>query len=106
MAETKTKKELTAEREAAEREAAEREAKHRAEIKKRNEEKVPVFIRRPEGEPEESITVTLNGRNYQIAYDETVMVPRKIARIVEEMQRNDAKARRKMSEREGMKPLS
>lgn len=92
MAETKTKKQS--------------EAEHRAAVKKRNEEKVPVFIRRPEGEPEDSITVTLNGKNYQIAYDETVMVPRKIARIVEEMQRNDAKARRKMSEREGMKPLN
>ena len=92
MAETKTKKQS--------------EAAHKAAVKKRNEEKVPVFIRRPEGEPEDSITVTLNGRNYQIAYDETVMVPRKIARIVEEMQRNDAKARRKMSEREGMKPLN
>lgn len=92
MAETKTKKQS--------------EAEHKAAVKKYNEEKVPVFIRRPEGEPEDSITVTLNGRNYQIAYDETVMVPRKIAHIVEEMQRNDAKARRKMSEREGMKPLS
>lgn len=92
MAETKKKKQS--------------EAEHKAAVKKRNEEKVPVFIRKPEGETENSITVTLNGKNYQILYDETVMVPRKIARIVEEMERNDAKARRKMSEREGMKPLS
>ena len=105
MAETKTKKELTEERAAAT-EAAEREAEHRAAVKKYYEEMVPVFIRRPEGEPEDSITVTLNGKNYQITYDETVMVPRKIARIIEESQDNDAKARRKMREREGMKPLN
>ena len=92
MAETKAKKQS--------------EAEHKAAVKKRNEEKVPVFIRKPEGESEDSVTVTLNGKNYQIVYDEQVMVPRKIARIVEEMERNDAKARRKMSEREGMKPLS
>lgn len=92
MAETKTKKQT--------------EAEHRAAVKKYNEEKVPVFIRRPESEPEDSITVTLNGRNYQIAYDTRVMVPRKIALIVEEMQRNEAKANKAMREREGDKPLS
>lgn len=80
-------------------------AEHKAAVKKYNEEKVSVFIRRPESETEDSVTVTLNGRNYQIAYDTKVMVPRKVALIVEEMQRNESNANRKIRDREGMKPL-
>ena len=80
-------------------------AEHKAAVKKYNEEKVPVFIRRPESETEDSVTVTLNGKNYQIAYDTKVMVPRKVALIVEEMQRNESNANRKIRDREGMKPL-
>lgn len=51
-------------------------------------EKVPVFIRRPEGVRDNSCTVTLNGKNYQILYDTEVMVPRCVALIVEESERN------------------
>ena len=79
---------------------------HRDAVKAYNNEMVPVFIRRPESETEDSITITLNGKNYQIMYDRQVMVPRKIALIVEEMQRNESKAEAAMRNREGMRSLN
>lgn len=69
------------------------------------DEKVPVFIPRPEGEPEDSITITLNGRNYQIQYNKQVMVPRRIALIVEESQRNKRIADDAMRRAAGTKKL-
>lgn len=63
------------------------------------EEKVPVLLRRPAGEPiGASHTVTLNGKNYQIMYDEEVMVPRKVKLIIEEKLRNEKLAEMRMAE--------
>lgn len=55
-------------------------------------ERVPVYIPRPELEKSTSRTVTVNGRNYQIAYDTQVMVPRFVAQVVQESMRNTRKA--------------
>lgn len=52
-------------------------------------EKIPVFIRRPEGVKDNAATITLNGTNYQIMYDREVMVPRCVALIAQEAQRNN-----------------
>ncbi|MBE7044811.1 MAG: hypothetical protein E7397_04725 [Ruminococcaceae bacterium] len=62
------------------------------------EEKVPVMIRRPAGMPiGASHTVTHNGKNYQIQYDEQVMIPRKIALILQEKERNEKKLELRMA---------
>lgn len=60
-----------------------------ARIKEFYEERVPVFIRRPEGVKDTACTITLNGKNYQILYNTEVMVPRCVALIVEESERNE-----------------
>ncbi len=66
------------------------------------EEKVPVLIRRPAGTPiGASHTVTINGKNYQIRYDETVLVPRKVALIIEEKERNERKLELRMAKMAG-----
>lgn len=66
------------------------------------EEKVPVLIRRPAGTPiGASHTVTLNGKNYQIRYDEEVSVPRKVALILEEKERNEKKLELRMAQMAG-----
>lgn len=51
-------------------------------------EKVAVFIRRPEGVKDNACTITLNGKNYQVLYNTEVMVPRCVALIAEESERN------------------
>jgi len=61
-------------------------------------ERVPVFIHRPESEKNTSRTVTVNGRNYQIAYDMQVMVPRFVAAVVEESMRNARRAQDRADE--------
>lgn len=62
------------------------------------EEKVPVLIRRPAGEPiGSSHTVTVNGKNYQIMYDEEVTVPRKVKLIIEEKEKNEKLAELRMA---------
>ncbi|MBR5271484.1 MAG: hypothetical protein IKV64_04795 [Clostridia bacterium] len=55
-------------------------------------ELVEVYVRKPEGEADNAFVVTLNGVNYQIRYGEKVKVPRKVALIIEESDRNMAKA--------------
>ena len=55
-------------------------------------EPVEIYIRKPEGEQGNSFVVTLNGVNYQIRYGEHVKVPRKVALIIEESDRNITKA--------------
>lgn len=63
------------------------------------EEKVPALVRRPAGEPiGSSLTVTLNGKNYQIMYDEEVLVPRKVKLILDEKNRNARLAEVRMTE--------
>lgn len=56
------------------------------------DERVPIYIPRPELEKNTSRTVTVNGCNYQIAYDTQVMVPRFVAQVVRESMRNTRKA--------------
>jgi len=41
--------------------------------------------------------VTHNGKNYQIQYDEQVMIPRKIALILQEKERNEKKLELRMA---------
>lgn len=55
-------------------------------------ELVEVYVRKPEGEADNAFVVTLNGVNYQIRYGERVKVPRKVSLIIEESDRNMAKA--------------
>ena len=55
-------------------------------------ELVEVYVRKPEGEADNAFVVTLNGVNYQIRDGEKVKVPRKVALIIEESDRNMAKA--------------
>lgn len=74
---------------------------HEQKVRDYYEEKVPVYIPRPEGEPEDSVTITLNGTNYQIQYDTEVTVPRKIALIVEESKKNKKNADDYMRKRAG-----
>ena len=62
------------------------------------EEKVPVIIRRPAGMPiGASHTVTVNGKNYQVMYDEEVMVPRNVRLILEQKEENERKAEERMA---------
>lgn len=51
--------------------------------KAHQEEKIPFVIRKPEGVEGDFTTVTVNGKNYQIAYGKTVMIPRFVAEIIE-----------------------
>lgn len=85
MAEAKTKA-LTPEEIA--QQAAEKEKKHREELEAYYNEKVEVYVHKPEYETENSVTVTHNGRNWQIMYNKRVTVPRYIALIIEESERN------------------
>ena len=55
-------------------------------------ELVEIFVRKPEGEESNAFVITLNGVNYQIRYGEKVKVPRKVALVLEESERNIAKA--------------
>lgn len=60
------------------------------ELKNFYEEKIPVLLRRPAGEQiGASQTVTVNGKNYQIMYDEEVFVPRNVKLILDEKLKNE-----------------
>lgn len=66
------------------------------------EEKVPVLLRRPADMPiGSSHTVTVNGKNYQVMYDEEVMVPRKVKLILDEKIKNEKQAELRMSQMAG-----
>lgn len=66
------------------------------------EEKVSVLLRRPPDMPiGSSQTVTVNGMNYQIMYDEEVMVPRKVQIILEEKAENEKKTELRIAEMAG-----
>lgn len=52
-------------------------------------ERVPVTLKRPESEKKEFRTVSVNGVNFQIEYGKTVMVPRYIAEIIKESEKNE-----------------
>lgn len=69
--------------------AASKSNNHESRLQDYYNEKVPVFIRRPEGVKDNSCTITLNGKNYQILYNTEVMAPRCVALIVEESERNE-----------------
>lgn len=55
-------------------------------------ERVPVTLHRPEGEKKDFRTVTVNGVNFQIAYGKQVMIPRYVAEIIAESEKNDREA--------------
>ena len=52
-------------------------------------ERVAVTLRKPESEQKEFRTVSVNGVNYQIAYGKTVLVPRFVAQIIKESEKNE-----------------
>ena len=52
-------------------------------------ERVPVTLKRPESEKKEFRTVSVNGVNYQIAYGKQVLVPRFVAEIIKESEKNE-----------------
>lgn len=69
------------------------------------DEPVPVTVKRPEGETANSLTVTHNGKNYQIQYNKEVMVPRKIAEIIHQSDENMAIAEEEMAKYAGFHEL-
>ena len=76
--------------------------KQNKEIQDFYEEKVPVMIRRPAGEPiGSSQTVTVNGKNYQVMYDEVVEVPRKVKLILDEKEKNEKSAQMRIADMAG-----
>ena len=52
-------------------------------------ERVAVTLKRPESEKKEFRTVSVNGVNFQIEYGKTVMVPRYIADVIKESEKNE-----------------
>ena len=52
-------------------------------------ERVPITLHRPESEKKEFRTVSVNGVNYQIAYGKQVQVPRFVAEIIKESEKNE-----------------
>lgn len=85
---------------------SEKKAEHEKRVAEYNAEKIPVIIPRPTDEVEDSVTITLNGRNYQIQYDVEVMIPRSVALIVEESLKNKREADAIARARAGSRPLS
>ena len=77
MAKTMTKKENTA--------ALENDKTVEERIREQDFERVPYFVRKPEGlaRSETHFVVTLNGTNYRYAYDTELMIPRCIKEILE-----------------------
>ena len=63
----------------------------KAKIQRENylNERVPVTLKRPESEKKDFLTVTVNGVNYQIAYGKQVLVPRFVAEIIRESEKNE-----------------
>lgn len=63
----------------------------KAKIQRENylNERVPVTLKRPESEKKDFRTVTVNGVNYQIAYGKQVLVPRFVAEIIRESEKNE-----------------
>lgn len=72
------------------------------ELEQYYEEKVSVLLRRPAGEPiGASQTVTINGKNYQVMYDEEVMVPRKVKLVLDEKLKNEKLAEQRIARMAG-----
>lgn len=61
-------------------------------------EKVECRIPRPEGIKEDFTTVTVNGKNYQIEYNKTVMVPRFIKAVIDNSDNATNEAQQKQIE--------
>lgn len=62
-------------------------------------QRVAVMMKRPETEKKEFRTVSVNGVNYQIAYGKKVMVPRYVAEVIRESERNEQAAQARADER-------
>ena len=77
MAKTITKKENTP--------VPENDKSTEERIREQDFERVPYFVRKPEGlaRSETHFVVTLNGTNYRYAYDTELMIPRCIKEILE-----------------------
>ena len=71
------------------------------EIRRRQaNEKIRYMARRPVGEDPstESVTVTVNGRNYRVMYDEYVEIPRFVAEVLDRAYAESAKLFKRMAE--------
>lgn len=62
-------------------------------------QRVAVMMKRPETEKKEFRTVSVNGVNYQIAYGKKVMVPRYVAEVIEESEKNEREAQERADEK-------
>lgn len=65
---------------------AKKKEKTAEEIRKQQAtEKIPYIARRPVGVSHkvEDVTVTINGYNYRVKYDEQVMIPRFVAEVLD-----------------------
>lgn len=66
------------------------------------EERVPLLLTRPADVPSGSAqTITINGKNYQVMYDEEVMVPRKVKLVLEEKLKNEKKTELRIAQLAG-----
>lgn len=57
--------------------------KNKAELEQFYNELVPIMLVKDNWKNKDDLTVTVNGTNYQIKRGTTVMVPRKVALVVE-----------------------
>lgn len=62
------------------------------------EEKVPVFLMKDGGKYKDDMTVTVNGKNYQIRRGVQVMVPRKVALVIERSREQDMQAQQMLDD--------
>lgn len=62
-------------------------------------QRVPVILKRPESEKKEFRTVTINGKTFQIAYGQKVMIPRYVAQVIEEGLKNEQIAKCRAEEK-------
>lgn len=72
-------------------------------IKKQKEdylnERVPITLHRPESEKKDFRTVSVNGVNYQIEFQKQVMVPRFVAEVIHESDKNEQIAKNNADEK-------
>lgn len=68
-------------------------------------ERVPVTLIKDGGKYKDDVTVTINGTNYQIRRGETVMVPRKVALVLERSRRQEMQAQQMLDDLIDAKPL-
>ncbi len=62
------------------------------------EERVPVFIPRMDGDERNFMTVSINDVNYQIKLDEWVDVPKSVATVIGDVRAAEARGRRQLAD--------